>query len=133
MASLKSLLSNVAKHGNRWALDVNRECEAQCTESQRLEWSKERAESITVTKGIAYGQHERHRLDVCSLSILLPVPRSQNAKLIRYTRPSKSRRRHPLWSTYTEAVSQQGILISRNIYTPTSVCLCKWASNYDSF
>lgn len=64
MAGLKALLQTVAQHGNQWSLAVNSECEEIFTQQQKLEFSASHARQINVTKGLKYGTHVRHRLDV---------------------------------------------------------------------
>ncbi|SPO06271.1 uncharacterized protein DNG_08960 [Cephalotrichum gorgonifer] len=64
MSGLDSLLQRVAQFGNKWSPEVKAECEKIFTVQQKLEFSEERAASVQVVKGLKYGPHERHRLDV---------------------------------------------------------------------
>ncbi|KAK5119145.1 hypothetical protein LTR85_007759 [Meristemomyces frigidus] len=64
MASLESILESVARSGNQWNLQVNRECEQAFTAQHKAKLTAERTASATVTKNVKYGEHDRHRIDV---------------------------------------------------------------------
>lgn len=63
MSDYKAILQAVTRHGNKWSLPINTECEALFNAQQKREFSVEKQAAATV-KGIQYGPGPRHRLDV---------------------------------------------------------------------
>lgn len=53
----------IARHGNIWTLQTNSEMNA-LYEPLHAEQKQQFAQMVKVDKGLKYGLHERHRLDV---------------------------------------------------------------------
>lgn len=60
---MEAIKASIAKHGNVWSLQTNNDMN-ELYEPLHAAQASQFTKSVSMEKGIKYGTHERHRLDV---------------------------------------------------------------------
>lgn len=67
---MEKIQEAIARHGNVWTLKTNSEMN-ELFEPLHAERAHDFLQTVKVQKGIKYGDHERHRIDIYSPAVLV--------------------------------------------------------------